>query len=52
MPKSARYHIDRAEIIVLPQKVATTVCFIQEKSSGDSSSDNSSWMKQTAVASF
>ena len=26
MPKIARYHIDRAEIIVLPRKVATTVC--------------------------
>ena len=23
MPKSARYHIDRAEIVVLPQKVTT-----------------------------
>ena len=33
MLKSARYHIDRAEIVVLPQKIALTACFIQEESS-------------------
>jgi hypothetical protein len=27
-------YIDRAEIVVLPQQVATTVCFTQEESSG------------------
>jgi hypothetical protein len=32
--KSARYHIDRANSIVLPQKGATTACFIQEEPSG------------------
>ena len=32
--KIARYHIDRAEIVVLPQKVTTTACFIQEEASG------------------
>ena len=65
MPKSARFHIDRAEIIILPQKVATTVCFIQEESYSSkrnhvSSKMNhichlmhdSSWMKQTVVATF
>jgi hypothetical protein len=35
MLKSARYHIDRAEIVVLPQKVATTACFVQDESSGE-----------------
>jgi hypothetical protein len=30
MPKSDRYHIDEAEIVVLPQKVATTAYFIHE----------------------
>jgi hypothetical protein len=34
MLKSARYYIDRAEIVVLPQMVATTACSIQEESSG------------------
>jgi hypothetical protein len=32
MLKSARYHIDREEIVVLPQNIATTACFIQEES--------------------
>ncbi len=35
MPKSARYHIDRANSIVFYlKKVATTACFIREESSG------------------
>ena len=42
------YHIDRADIIVLPQNVATTAYSVfhpsQEESCG------SSWMKQAAVA--
>jgi hypothetical protein len=29
-----RCHIDRADIVVLPQKVAAKACFIQEESSG------------------
>ena len=38
--------------IVLPQKLATAVCFIQEELSDDESPDDSSWMKQTVVATF
>jgi hypothetical protein len=34
MLKSARYRIDREDIFILPQKVITTACFIQEESSG------------------
>ena len=34
MLKSARYHIDRAEIVVLPQKGCHNNLFIQEESSG------------------
>ena len=32
--KGARYNIDRAERVVLPQKYTTTSCFIVEESSG------------------
>ena len=50
MVNSTQYHIDRANTVLIPQKVATTVCFIREESSGDSC--RSSQMEQTVVATF
>ena len=36
----------------MPQKLNTTACFIQEKSSSGRPPEDSSWMKQAVVVSF